>query len=441
MKTKCTDKVLWSRFSLAPLLALLTIQAAHLALASQAPDPPARAFVGARIIDGRGGAPLADGVLIVRRGRIEAIGSSGSVRIPSDAARVDLAGKTVIPGLINAHGHVGAARGLQAGPEVYTRDNVVEQLRLYARYGVTTVASLGGDLKAGFEVRDAQETAELNRSRIFVAGAVVTADTPEEARRKVRELAAQRVDFVKIRVDDNLGSTPKMSPDVYRAVIDEAHRSGLRVAAHLFYLEDAKGLLRAGVDFIAHSVRDRAVDAELIALLKRRDVCVCPTLTREISTFVYEDTPAFFSDPFFLREADPKVLDQLKEPRRQAEYRASASAQRYKKALEVASRNLKVLAEAGISIAFGTDSGPPARFQGYFEHLELELMAKAGLTPTQILASATGVAARCLKLDARLGTLERGKWADFVVVAADPLANIMNARRIESVWIAGNRVP
>src|SRR6185436_18862255 len=149
------------------------------------------------------------------------------------------------------------------------------------------------------------------------------------------------------------------------------------------------GVLRAGADFIAHSIRDRAVDDEVVDLLKQRDVCVCPTLTREVSTFVYESEPAFFKDPFFLREAEADVLAELRDPKRQETYR-TGSGQQYKKALEVAQRNLKVLEDRGVRIAFGTDTGPPARFQGYFEHMELELMVEAGLTPQQALLSATG---------------------------------------------------
>src|SRR5581483_9385949 len=199
----------------------------------------------------------------------------------------------------------------------------------------------------------------------------------------------------KIRVDDNLGTTQKMPPDVYKAVIGQAHKRNLRVAVHLFYREDAKGVLDAGADFIAHSVRDRDVDDALIAMLKRRNVCYCPTLTRELSTFVYESTPEWFGDPLFTKYADPRTIELLKEPARQERMRNSRSAQRYKAALEQASRNLKRLADAGVTIAMGTDTGPPARFQGYFELMELEMMARAGLTPRQILASATRDAARC----------------------------------------------
>ncbi|MFQ5638931.1 MAG: amidohydrolase family protein [bacterium] len=397
-----------------------------------------QAFIGARIIDGAGAEPIENGVLLVNAGRIETVGPAATVPIPKDAERIDLRGKTVLPGLINAHGHVGGTLGLEGGH--YSEENVLRQLRLYARYGVTTVNSLGGDGEAGARLRSVEKSPGLNRARLLVAGDVVTGDTPKQVRDVIDRNAAMKVDFIKIRVDDNLGSGEKMPPEIYRAVIEHAHRKGLRVAAHLFYLEDAKALLKNGADFLAHSVRDREVDDEFIQLLKEKGVGYCPTLVREVSTFVYEDVPDFFNDPFFLKEADPLVLTQLKNPERQERLKKSAAAQQYKKALEMALRNLKKLSDAGVTIVFGTDTGPPARFQGYFEHLELELMAKAGLTPMQIIVAATGAAAKSLGLDDR-GTLEAGKWADFIVLSADPLENITNARSIESVWIAGNRVP
>jgi imidazolonepropionase-like amidohydrolase len=421
-------KTLW-------LAALLT---GGLSTVSTQPAAPVRAFTGARVVDGTDRAPIDNATIVVRDGRIVAVGAADRVTVPAGAERVSLAGKTVIPGLVNAHGHVGNTVGLQQGH--YSAENVLRDLHTYAAYGVTTVYSLGDDQEAGIKARDAQNTPTLDRARLFVAGPVLAPKSPDDARKLVAEDAAMKVDIVKIRVDDNLGTTPKMEPAVYRAVIDEAHKKNLPVAVHLFYLDDAKAVLDAGADLIAHSVRDKEVDAEIIAALKKRNVCVCPTLMREVSTFVYESTPAWFSDPLFLKHVDAQTVAQLKEPARQEAMKNSKSAQRYKVALDQASRNLKKLSDAGVAIAMGTDTGPPARFQGYFELMELELMAKAGLTPRQVLAAATRDAARCMKLERDLGTLEPNKWADFVALDADPLADISNTRKIADVYVAGNKV-
>ncbi len=397
-----------------------------------------KAFVGARLIDGAGKPADEKAVLIVRAGKVEAVGAASTVRIPSGAQTINVAGKFIIPGLISTHVHISDVQGVR--PPAYTAENTLRQLGVFARYGVTVVLSLGGEKEPAFKARDTQNTPALDRARLYLAGDVITGNTPQEAREMVARVAAAKPDIIKIRVDDNLGTTAKMPPEVYRAVIAEAHQRGLRVAAHIFYLEDAKAVLRAGADFIAHSVRDKDIDNEFIALMKQRNIPYCPTLTREISTFVYEATPAFFADPFFLREADRAVIAQLQEPQRQEAMRKSPAAQRYKEALPLAKRNLKRALEAGLLVVMGTDAGPTAnRFQGYFEHLEMEMMAEAGLTPAQILRAATGDAARALRLDG-LGALSKGAWADFVVLERDPLQDIHNTRSITSVLIAGNQV-
>jgi imidazolonepropionase-like amidohydrolase len=412
---------------------------AVLAGSGQTRTAPVQAFVGARVIDGTGRPPIENAVLIVRDGRIEAVGSPATVRPPTGARTVDLAGKFVIPGLISAHAHVSDVQGLR--PRAYTEDNTLRQLRVFARYGVTTVWSLGGEQEPAFRARDTQNTPALDRARIYVSGNVIVGKTPEDARRMVADVAARKPDVIKIRVDDNLGTTARMQPEVYRAVIDDAHRRGLRVVAHVFYQDDARDLLRAGADVIGHSIRDKEIDDEVITLMKARDVAYCPTLTRELSTFVYETTPAFFADPFFLREADRDVVAQLQERPRQEAMAKSSSAQAYKAALAVARRNLKRAADAGVRIAMGTDAGPfPERFQGYFEHLEMEMMVEAGLTPAHVLRASTLDAARAMKVEG-VGSLAKGAWADFVVLDRDPLLDIRNTRSISAVWIAGNQVP
>lgn len=395
------------------------------------------AYVGATLIDGTGAAPIADAVLLVEGGRVAGVGSAEAVQIPRGATEVDVSGKFIMPGLIDAHAHVGDTRGLEPGH--YSEENVLDQLGLLARYGVTTVVSLGDDREAGIRVRDAQEVPALDRARLFVAGTVVTGETPEEAVAIVESNAEMGVDFMKFRVDDNLGTVEKMAPAVYRAVIAKASELGFPVAAHVYYLDDTKDLLRSGIDFVGHSVRDRPVDSEFIEMMREAGVCYCATLMREVSTYVYESEPDFFSDPFFLAEFDSSVIEPLLDPARQQSVRESQSAQQYKAALNVAKQNLGLLSAGGVRIAMGTDAGPPGRFHGYFEHLELELMAEAGMSSAEILRAATGDAAACMGLD-YIGTLEPGTWADFLVLGADPLEDIRNTRSIEQVYIAGNLV-
>jgi len=171
------------------------------------------------------------------------------------------------------------------------------------------------------------------------------------------------VDFIKIKADPGAGAQ-NLSPEVYTAVITRAHELGLPVAAHLFYLDDARGLVTAGVDFLAHSIRDREVDDALVAAMKSAGVYYSPTLMRDVSTYVYESEPAFFADPFFLKAVDAAVLAELRDPERQARIRGNRFLQANKEALQVALVNLKRLADAGVPIVMGTDTGPPRPFPG-----------------------------------------------------------------------------
>lgn len=399
---------------------------------AQNPADAGQAWVGARIIDGTGRAAIENATLVIRNGRIVAVGMK--VKLPRGVQKIDAGGKTIIPGLINAHGHV----------------NDPSQLGVYLRDGITTVQSLGGAKE--FEIREQIAKSSAGAfPRFYVAGLIqdstaipgaVAVTSPDQARLSVDELIRNKPDFVKVRIDDFRGARSKMPPEVYQAAIDEAHKNGFRTAAHIVYLDDAKGVLRAGVDYIAHSVRDQDVDQEFIDLMKKRDVSYCPTLTREVAVFTYSERPSFFSDPFLLKEADPAEIAKLEDPKKQEAVRKDASAQWYKEHLPVAMSNLKKLSDAGVNIAMGTDSGGgPGRFQGYFEHLELEYEVKAGLSPMQALVTATSGAAKALNISKDAGTLEKGKWADFVVLTANPLVDIRNTRKIDSVWIGGVQVP
>jgi imidazolonepropionase-like amidohydrolase len=415
----------------------LLLRAFNLSAAAPSPDDASvpnlvQAWVGARIIDGTGKPAIENATLVIRNGHIAAVGKR--VKIPAGAERIDATGKTIIPGLINAHGHL----------------NTETQLGVYLRDGITTVLSLGGDKE--FALRESCANAAPGTvPRLYVAGPIqdssaipgaVVVTTPEQARKSVDDLIRNKPDIIKVRIDDFRGARQKMPPEVYGAVIDEAHKNGFRTAAHIVFLNDAKGVLRAGVDYIAHSVRDQEVDEEFIALMKKRHVSYSPTLTRELAVFTYSETPSFFSDPFFLKEADPAEIAQMQDPKRQGTMKTDPAAKWYKEHLPVAMRNLKILSDAGINIAMGTDSGGgPGRFQGYFEHLELEYETKAGLTPMQALVSATGGAAKAINITREVGTLEKGKLADFLVLTANPLDDIKNTRAIESVWVGGVRVP
>ncbi len=392
------------------------------------------AFTGATLWDGTGASPKADVTLLVRDGRIVSVGDAFP---PEGATVVDLSDRFIIPGLINTHGHV---TGYWAAEDLTDpAERMAEDLRLYARYGVTTVSSLGGEPPEAAEVRAAQGALPLTRARLLYAGPVIVATTESEARNSVRDVAARVPDWIKIRVDDNLGTTDPMPWEAVAGVFAEADARGLPVATHLYYLADAKRLLEMGSDLIAHSVRDQPVDDEFIAALRQSGVCYVPTLTRELSTFAYSTRPPFLDDPFFTRYAKGSEIARVTAPAFMQQMRESRAALLYRQALPRAQASLKTLVDAGVRVAMGTDSGPPGRFPGYFEHLELALMAEAGLSPAQILRSATGVAADCLSLN-EVGTLEPGKWADFVVMRRDPLADVAHTRSLDAVYIAGERV-
>jgi imidazolonepropionase-like amidohydrolase len=256
----------------------------------------------------------------------------------------------------------------------------------------------------------------------------------------VRELAGHHADIVKIWIDDNFGKFAKMQPDVYGAVIDECHKHGLRVAAHVFYLADAKALVAAGVDVLAHSVRDLPVDTELVNALKSRGVFYIPTLSVDESFFVFAEHPEVLGDEFFKHAVSPELVQMFQSQDYRDKVKANPSVPKEKAAFAVAQGNLKTLHDAGVHIAFGTDSGAnPERIAGWGEHHELELMVRAGLSPMDAIVAATQTSAAVIKASDR-GTLEAGKRADFLVLAADPTADIRNTRQLVSVWHGGREI-
>jgi imidazolonepropionase-like amidohydrolase len=289
------------------------------------------ALVGARILDGRGGV-IDRGTIVIRDGKIVAAGPVATTTVPQGAARVDVAGATIIPGLINAHGHLTSARGMRADPNGQARENLLHQLTTYARYGVTTVYSLGEDQDVAQTVlalRNEQRAGTMQGgARLFIAGPVITGNTADAARATTDKVAASKPDLLKIRIDDNLGSTQKMPEEAWRATISRAEELKLPVATHIFYLADARAALLAGADVIAHSVRDVPVDAEFVRELKARNACYTPTLMREVSTFVYGSTPPWARDPFFLQGAGPAMADELSDPARQAQVKRATATSR-----------------------------------------------------------------------------------------------------------------
>lgn len=392
------------------------------------------AYTGANVWNGTGSAPLRNASLVVRDGRIESVSVEAA---PEGAEIVDIAGAWIVPGFINAHAHIS---GRWAADEVQGDAARAEgDLALYARYGVTTVLSLGGAPKGSFALRDAQNGASLNRARLLLAGDLVFSQDPAEAAAMTRANVDAGVDWIKLRQDDNLGTTEKMNWDAIDAAIRIARASNTPIATHIFYMDDAAKLLGKGTNLIAHSVRDRQVSDEFVQTMLDSGICYVPTLVREVSTFVYGERPAFFDDPFFLEAAKQSEIDRVSDPEFMGRMATSPSAAGYRQALEQAKENLRIMQGSGVPVAFGTDSGPAGRFPGYFEHMEFELMSEAGLTAREIMLSATSVAASCLNLD-DVGTLEPGKWADFVVIEQNPLSDISALRSIKSVYVAGNAV-
>jgi imidazolonepropionase-like amidohydrolase len=397
------------------------------------------AFTNARIIDGTGRAPIERGTLVVSGGRIIAVGPA-STTIPAGAQRIDASGKTIVPGFINDHAHLNVERGAT----LPVRDDLIRRLKVYAAYGVTSTVSLGStqaDELEGFKLMQEQDRVGLDRARLYTAGLNAIGKTPEEARASVDRLADLHAHVIKFHIN---GNPNDMNRPTWSAIIDESHKKGLKASVHIFYHKDAEASVDDGVDILAHSIRDQDVTPGLIAKMKQKNVAYIPTLTRDLSVFAYESTPDFLNEPFFQRgmalykEQVPLVSS--------AEFhdkvKKDPNTEFVRKALVEANKNLKILSDAGITIAMGTDSGVannPGRWQGYFEQVEMEMMNKAGMSPMKVIVASTGDAAKVMGLK-NVGTLQTGNWADLVVLRANPLDNIRNTRAIDSVWIAGGKL-
>jgi len=441
------------RTSFAVLLLLAPLPLA--ALPDQSPGVTALTHV--RVIDGTGHAPVEDATVVIKGNRILAI-QAGVKGIPAGAKILDLHGDTVMPGLINAHGHLALVADGQNSATAYTAENVLAELRQYESYGVTTMLSLGVNRDLLYAIRQQQRQGKLDGATVFTAdrgigvlnaapGLPAAPDqiyrpaTAAEARLDVEAMAMRHADIVKIWVDSGGGTMPAMSPEIYGAVIEEAHKHHLRVAAHVHDLVDAQSLVNDGVDVLAHSVRDKPVDQELIAAMKRRHVWDIPTFTVDESFYIYAEHPGFMQLDFFKDAVSPVLLTMWNSDAYSQKVSKDPKMAGHKADFAMDGRNLKTLYDAGVPIGFGTDSGAmPTRIPGFSEHRELEDMVHAGLTPMQAIVCATRNNAALLGIEATRGTIQPGKRADLVVLAANPLDDITNTRSIVAIFHDGRTV-
>ena len=414
-------------------------------------------YEGARLIPGDGTAPVENAAFIVESGIITRIGRSGELALPAGSRRVDLTGKTVMPTLISTHVHPGFQRDLTYAGENYTYDNIVADLERALYFGVGTVMSQGiekGDLT--YRVRADQQAGRVGGARLKIAGRgigapnagpgapayaniayEVTSET--EIRTAVRELAASKVDAIKIWVDDRGGRAPRLAPELFRAAIDEGHRHKLRVAAHVFYHADAVDLADAGIDSFAHLVRDKIMDDQLIALVVKRNVYVMPNLGGAERNR-HRTSPPWMEEPYLAGMlADTVAPPVIARMRASFAGRDAAAAERAAQGYAILERSLARLDTAGVRIILGCDTGLPDHFFGYAEQKELELMVAAGMSPMNVIVAATGRAAEYLGV-VDGGTLARGKRADFLVLDGNPLADIRNTRRIVAIYVGGAMV-
>jgi len=404
--------------------------AVFLLLGAALATPAQTVLLHATVIDGTGSAPLPDAAVVMSGGRITAMGPSAKIKVPEGAQVIDLAGKTIIPGIINAHSHIS--------------DDPAVKLRHFAQYGVTSTIGMGGDGADVLKIRDDQRHGDIKGARAYTVQHRFEFDkdapTPDIARLKVEELYKQGADAVKVVVDNRRNTQMKLRPEITAAVINEAHKRHMKAIAHIHDYDDAKLLMDQGIDMLAHQVRDREVDDAFINEMKAKKVAITSTLVRELSSFVYADSSAWLNDPFLIRFSDPARIQFAKTQLKDQQSKLKDLALN-RRDLEIASKNFtKMVNAGGVRIGLGTDSGPtPTRFEGFFEHLEMELMVKYGMTPMQVIQAFSKTNSEILGIDKDYGTLAKGKMADLVVLDKSPLDDILNTRTVSAVYIGGKK--
>ena len=424
-------------------------------IAAQQPAAARRTmlFEGARLFLGDGSAPIENSAFLVENDRFNRVGRRGEVAAPAGTARIDLTGKTVIPALVDAHSHIGYMKNLSSGPQNYTRENILDHMYRFAYYGVAASQAMGTDFgELPFQLRDELLAGKYpDAARFLSAGrglspideisptnmrhAAFVVTTEEGARASVQELAARKVRIVKTWVDDRDGTIKKLTPNLYRAIIDEAHKQNLLVAVHATGLADAKELLRSGIDVFAHMISD--VDDELIDLFKQHPktaVLLALGGPRRTIYAPWLNPP----HPLVAETVSPEQIKRLQNRLSSATPEALAAG---RMAWNRLAAGIQRLNAAGVKIGVGTDGGGQTgdQFVGWTMHTEMENMVAAGMTPAQVLVAATRTSAEILGLN-DLGTIAAGKSADFVVLDADPLDDITNTRRISKVYLRGKEV-
>jgi len=424
-------------------------------LAGQAlPAAGVTLFEGARLILGDGQAPIESSAFIVADGRFSSVGRKGELILPPGAVRVDLTGKTVMPAMVDVHSHMGFLKQLDGSMAKanFNRENLLDHLNRYAYHGFAAAISMGTDMgELPYQLREevhpgAALFRTVGRGLAWPGSGpndparndvtyVVT--TVEQARQAVQDLAPHHPDFVKIWVDDRNHTQKKLTPELYGAAIDEAHKHNLRAVAHVYDLEDAKGLLRAGIEGFTHLVRDKDVDDEFLELVKQHPgVFITPNLgvtTRGLDP----GRPAWLDDPLLHETIPPGEIKRLEN---QFANRKPAALAATRASWDLQVRNLTKLRAAGARIVLGSDSaGDPLRTIGWHAIWEVDSLARAGMTPSEVIVASTRLAAETLKLD-HLGTVAPGKSADFIVLNANPLDSIANTRKIDKVYLRGQEV-